>query len=195
MRSDIDIISEGLTLPCGSRIKNRICKAAMTEGLAGPDNQANERFTNLYRRWGQSGAGVLITGNFLVDRAHLERGGNVAIDGPQSNEALAALADVAEAGKADGAKMWMQINHPGRQTQKMINKHPKSASDVGLKMGNGRFGKPSPMTDDEVENTVDAFVNAAKVAEQTGYDGVQFHAAHGYLTSQFLSPAFQHPDG
>ena len=160
----------------------------MTEGLAGPDNRANERFTNLYRRWGQSGAGVLITGNFLVDRAHLERGGNIAIDGPQSNEALAALADVAEAGKAEGAKMWMQINHPGRQTQKNINKHPKSPSDVGLKMGNGRFGKPSSMSDDEVENTIDAFVNAAKIAEQTGYDGVQFHAAHGYLTSQFLSP-------
>ncbi len=160
----------------------------MTEGLAGPDNRANKRFTELYRRWGESGAAVLITGNFLVDRWHLERGGNIAIDGPQSNEALAALADMAEAGKADGAHMWMQINHPGRQTQKMINKHPKAPSDIGLKMGNGRFGKPSPMTDDEVEATIDGFVNAAKVAEQTGFDGVQFHAAHGYLTSQFLSP-------
>ncbi|MEE9314609.1 MAG: NADH:flavin oxidoreductase/NADH oxidase family protein [Rhizobiaceae bacterium] len=188
MRSDIDILSETLKLPCGAVLKNRICKAAMTEGLAAPDNQANARFTELYRRWGESGAAVLITGNVLVDRWHLERGGNIAIDGPQSNEALAALADMAEAGKADGAHMWMQINHPGRQTQKMINKNPKAPSDIGLKMGNGRFGKPTPMTDDEVEATIDGFVNAAKVAEQTGFDGVQFHAAHGYLTSQFLSP-------
>lgn len=188
LRSDIDILSETLKLPCGAVLKNRICKAAMTEGLAGPDNQANGRLTRLYSRWGQSGAAVLITGNFLVDRWHLERGGNVAIDGAQSNEALSALADMAEAGKAAGAHIWMQINHPGRQTQKMINKNPKAPSDIGLKMGNGRFGRPIPMSDDEVEHTIDAFVSAAKVAEQTGFDGVQFHAAHGYLASQFLSP-------
>ena len=188
MRSDIEILSDSVKLPCGAVIPNRICKAAMTEGLAGPTNIANERHVELYRRWGESGAGLHITGNVLVDRWHLERGGNIAIDGPQGNEALAGLADMASAAKAKGAHIWMQINHPGRQTQKMINKHPSAPSDVGLKMGNGRFGKPIPMTEDDIENTIAAHVNAAVVAEQTGFDGVQFHAAHGYLMSQFLSP-------
>lgn len=188
MRAHVDTLSQSLTLPCGAVLKNRIAKAAMTEGLSGGDNQVNDRHIELYRRWGEGGAGVLITGNVLVDRWHLERGGNMAVDGPQSNQALAKMADMVAAGQKHGSHMWMQINHPGRQTQKMINKRPKAPSDVQLKMGNGRFGKPIPMTGDEIEATIDAYVHAAKIAEQTGFNGVQFHAAHGYLVSQFLSP-------
>ena len=184
---DRSVLSKPLVLPCGQEIANRIAKAAMTEGLADGTNRGNERFTRLYRRWGEGGAGLLVTGNFLIDRWHLERGGNLAIAGEQSNEALAALADIAEAGKAHGSRIWVQLNHAGRQTQKMINKHPKAPSDIGLKMGNGRFGKPVPMTADEVKRAIDGFIHAAKVCEQTGFDGVQVHAAHGYLMSQFLS--------
>lgn len=181
-------LSEPLTLPCGATLKNRIAKAAMTEGLAAGDNQANARFVELYRRWGEGGAALLITGNVLVDRWHLERGGNLAIEGNQSNAALAFLADMAAAAKKHGSHIWMQLNHAGRQTQKMINKHPKAPSNIGLKMGNGRFGTPSPLTLEEINKAVEAFVFAAKTAEATGFDGVQMHAAHGYLVSQFLSP-------
>jgi 2,4-dienoyl-CoA reductase-like NADH-dependent reductase (Old Yellow Enzyme family) len=185
---NISALSQTLKLPCGAVLKNRIAKAAMTEGLSSGDNHANARFVELYRRWGEGGAALLITGNVLVDRWHLERGGNLAIEGAQSNSALAALADMAAAAKAYGAHIWMQLNHAGRQTQKMINKAPKAPSDIGLKMGNGRFGKPTPMTLAEIEKAIAAFVYAAKTAEQTGFDGVQIHAAHGYLMSQFLSP-------
>ena len=181
-------LSDPLKLPCGAVLPNRIAKAAMTEGLARGDNQGNERFTRLYQRWGEGGAGLLITGNFLVDRWHLERGGNLAIEGAQSNVALAALADIAKAAKAHGAHIWAQLNHAGRQTQKMINKHPKAPSNIGLKMGNGRFATPTPMSLTDIRKAVDAFAFAAKTLESTGFDGVQIHAAHGYLTSQFLSP-------
>ena len=182
------ILSEPLRLPCGSVLKNRIAKASMTEGLAGGDNHANARFVELYRRWGEGGAGLLITGNILVDRWHLERGGNLAIEGPQSNRAAAALADLAKAAKAHGAQIWAQLNHAGRQTQKMINRRPKAPSHIGLKMGNGRFGTPIPLTIAEINTAIDAFVFAAKTVEKAGFDGVQMHAAHGYLVSQFLSP-------
>ncbi len=181
-------LADPLKLPCGAVLANRIGKAAMTEGLSGGDNLANDRFVELYRRWGEGGAGLLITGNVLVDRWHLERGGNLAIVGEQSGQALAKLSEMAAAAKAHGSAIWMQLNHAGRQTQKMINKHPKAPSDVGLKMGNGRFGKPTPLSEAEIETAIEAFVHAAKIAEQTGFDGVQVHAAHGYLTSQFLSP-------
>lgn len=181
-------LADPVNLPCGAVLPNRIAKAAMTEGLSGGDNRANMRFVELYRRWGEGGAGLLVTGNVLVDRWHLERGGNLAIEGQQSNEALAMLADMASAAKAHGSHIWMQLNHAGRQTQKMINRHPKAPSDVGLKMGNGRFAKPTPLSGDEIERVIDGFVHAARVAEQTGFDGVQVHAAHGYLVSQFLSP-------
>ncbi len=181
-------LSDELQLPCGAVLANRIAKAAMTEGLSAGDNHANARFVELYRRWGEGGAALLITGNVLVDRWHLERGGNLAIEGMQSNAALAALADMAQAAKKHGAHIWMQLNHAGRQTQKMINKHPKAPSNVGLKMGNGRFATPTPLTLAEIETAISGFVHAAKIAESTGFDGVQVHAAHGYLVSQFLSP-------
>jgi 2,4-dienoyl-CoA reductase-like NADH-dependent reductase (Old Yellow Enzyme family) len=181
-------LSDPLTLPCGAVLKNRIVKAAMTEGLANGDNQGNERFIRLYKRWGEGGAGLLITGNFLVDRWHLERGGNLAIQGVQSNQALAALADIAKAAKANGSQIWVQLNHAGRQTQKMINKNPKAPSNIGLKMGNGRFATPTPLTLPEIDDAISAFAHAAKIVDATGFDGVQMHAAHGYLVSQFLSP-------
>jgi 2,4-dienoyl-CoA reductase-like NADH-dependent reductase (Old Yellow Enzyme family) len=182
------ILSKSLRLPCGSVLKNRIAKAAMTEGLAGGDNHANARFVELYRRWGEGGAGLIITGNILVDRWHLERGGNLAIEGPQSNHALALLADMAKAAKAHGSQIWAQLNHAGRQTQKMINRNPKAPSHIGLKMGNGRFATPTPLSSAEIEKAIEAFVFAAKTVESAGFDGVQMHAAHGYLVSQFLSP-------
>ena len=169
-------------------LKNRIAKAAMTEGLASGDNHCNDRFNRLYEKWGRGGAGLLISGNVLVDRWHLERGGNLAIVGQQSNSALAALADMASKAKAHGSHIWMQLNHAGRQTQKMINRNPKAPSHIGLKMGNGRFGTPTPLTVDEIKTAQAAFVHAAQTAESTGFDGVQMHAAHGYLVSQFLSP-------
>ena len=185
---NVSVLAEPLLLPCGQTLKNRIAKVAMTEGLAGGDNRANARFVELYRRWGAGGAGVLVTGNVIVDRWHLERGGNLAIDGAQDDDAKMWLRRTAEAAQAHGAKIWAQLNHAGRQTQKMINKTPKAPSDVGLKMGNGRFGTPTPLTGQEVEAAIEAFVNAAKVLKECGFDGIQMHAAHGYLVSQFLSP-------
>ena len=165
-----------LTLPCGAVLPNRLAKAAMTEGLADAANRATARHATLYRRWGAGGAGLLITGNVLVDRWHLERGGNIAIDGPQGNAARAALADMARAATAEGARIVMQLNHAGRQTQTMINPHPKAPSDVGLAMGNGRFAQPTPLSGSEIDGVVTAFVQAAEVARETGFDGVQIHA-------------------
>ena len=181
-------LSDPVKLPCGVTIPNRIAKAALTEGLSAGDNHANDRYERLYRRWGQGGAGLIITGNVLIDRWHLERGGNLAIQGPQSNEALSALAALASAAKSGGGLIVMQLNHAGRQTQKMINRHPRAPSDVGLHMGNGRFATPTPMSPADIETVIEGFAHAARIAEQTGFDGVQLHAAHGYLVSQFLSP-------
>jgi 2,4-dienoyl-CoA reductase-like NADH-dependent reductase (Old Yellow Enzyme family) len=185
---NVEKLAEQVTLPCGAVLKNRIAKAAMTEGLASGGNHCNDRFIRLYEKWGSGGAGLLISGNVLVDRWHLERGGNLAIVGHQSNSALAALADMAAKAKAHGSHIWMQLNHAGRQTQKMINRNPKAPSHIGLKMGNGRFGTPTPLTLDEIKTAQAAFVHAARIAESTGFDGMQMHAAHGYLVSQFLSP-------
>ena len=95
-------IASPLTLPCGATLANRLAKGAMTEGLADPKNHATSELATLYRRWSEGGAGLLLTGNVQVDRRYMERPGNVAIDGFQSNEAIAALRAYAQAGTVAG---------------------------------------------------------------------------------------------
>ena len=78
-------IEEQLELPCGSILSNRLCKTAMTEGLSDELNRPTDELCTLYEKWSKSGASLLITGNVQIDRRYMERAGNVAIDGKQSN--------------------------------------------------------------------------------------------------------------
>lgn len=181
-------VASELALPCGAVIKNRLCKAAMTEGLADAQNRATDRHRTLYRRWAEGGAGVLLTGNVQVDRRYLERAGNIVIDGAQDGAQLAALERMAEAGTADDTALWMQICHAGRQTPALIASEPVGPSEIGVALPGGRFGKPRALSDGEVRDVINRFAFTAGIAKQTGFTGVQVHGAHGYLISEFLSP-------
>lgn len=181
-------IATPLTLPCGATLRNRLSKAAMTEGLGDAQNRATEAHVKLYRRWAEGGAGMLLTGNVQVDRRCMERPGNVAIDGPQSNEALAALRAYAKAGTVNDTHLWMQINHAGRQTPASVNSEPLAPSDKALDMPGAQFGKPRAMSGAEIEDVIRRFAYVATIARETGFTGVQVHGAHGYLISEFLSP-------
>lgn len=188
MNSDTNVLDQPLKLPCGVQIKNRIVKAAMTEGLAGPDGCPNPDHVRLYSTWAQGGAGLLITGNVIVDDFHLERPGNVTLSKQPDPATLEAFRAWGTSGAEHGCEIWMQLSHAGRQTQKLVNPKPKSASDVRLALPGGQFARPTPMTESEIEDVINRFASAAEVAKQTGFSGVQIHAAHGYLLSQFLSP-------
>ncbi len=177
-------LDQPLTLPCGVAIKNRLAKASMTEGLADPYLRATDRHARLYARWADGGTGLLLTGNVMVDRRHLERPGNVAIEDRLGVRQLEAWA---KAGTTNNTQLWMQINHPGRQTPKFVTRAPVSASDVELKLS-GMFAQPRALKEPEIEDIIDRFGFVARIARETGFTGVQIHAAHGYLLSQFLSP-------
>src|SRR5258708_26671874 len=82
----------------------------------------------------------------------------------------------------------MQLSHGGRQSQLIVNPTPKAPSAVPLKLPGIKFGTPVPLSPEDIVELVDRFANAAAIARETGFDGVQLHAAHGYLFSQFLSP-------
>jgi len=189
-----DILKQTLALPSGGSLKNRIAKAAMTEGLADAHNRATERHATLYRRWAQGGAGMLLTGNVMVDRRYLERPGNVAVDGPQSEEHLMALRRWASAARDAGADIWMQISHAGRQSPRIVAEEPVAPSAVALGLPGGTFAPPRALLAEEIENVIERFVHAASVAKQTGFTGVQIHAAHGYLISEFLNPLVNRRD-
>ena len=186
-------IADRLVLPCGAVLPNRLAKAAMTEGLADPQGRATPDFERLYGLWSDGGAGLLITGNVQIDRDHLERPGNVIIQGPQDEAALAGLRAMASAGRRAGSSnagghIWMQISHAGRQTQVTVNPHPKAPSAIAVGLPGKQFGMPVALTEAEILDLIERFGFAAEVARDTGYTGVQIHAAHGYLLSQFLSP-------
>jgi 2,4-dienoyl-CoA reductase-like NADH-dependent reductase (Old Yellow Enzyme family) len=181
-------LDEPLTLPCGVRLRNRIAKAAMTEGLADSSNRATAALETLYRRWAHGGAGLLLTGNIQIDRQHLERPGNVAIDGAEDAAGLAALERFAEAAQERGAHAFAQLSHAGRQTPIYINKTPQAPSAIGLALPGKQFGAPQAMTAEAIEGVIARFAHAASIAKSAGFAGVQVHAAHGYLISSFLNP-------
>ena len=176
-----------VTLPCGATLPNRVAKAAMTEGLS-KDGRANQLHATLYRRWATGGAGLLLTGNVIVDRRHLERPGNVVIDGEPDAAAVDGLRRWARAAHDGGARIWLQLSHSGRQTPARVNAAPKAPSAIPVALPGKQFATPIELTEAEIRTVIKKFATAARVARETGFDGVQLHGAHGYLISQFLSP-------
>jgi 2,4-dienoyl-CoA reductase-like NADH-dependent reductase (Old Yellow Enzyme family) len=180
-----DMIEASLTLPCGQTLPNRLAKSATQEGLADARGLPSASLETLYRRWSLGGAGLLITGDVMIDRRHMERPGNVVVE---SRAGLAALKAWAAAGTFNGNHFWMQINHPGRQTPLPFNPHPLAPSASAEGLPPAAFGLPRAMTKLEIHDVVDRFAQTAAVAREAGFTGIQLHAAHGFLISQFLSP-------
>lgn len=177
-------LGESLTLPCGVVVPNRILKSAMTEGLADDHDRATEQHATLYRKWAEGGTGIVMTGNVMIDRRFLERPGNVVVDG---NGGEAQLAAWAKAGTSAGNQLWMQISHPGRQVQKLTAAQPHAPSEVAVELF-GMFGKPKAMDEADIDKALNGYARVAKIAKDAGFTGVQIHAAHGYLISEYLSP-------
>ena len=182
------LFSRTLKLPCGVELPNRLSKAAMTEGLATAAGIPTAELARLYRLWSDGGAGMLLSGNIIIDKDHLERPGNVVIDRPPSPQMHDALVGWATAATRNGNQFWAQISHAGRQTQKLVNKNPKAPSAVKLGLPGGQFGEPVALMIDEIHDIVQRFGVCALAVKEAGFTGVQIHAAHGYLLSQFLSP-------
>ncbi|MDR8014503.1 NADH:flavin oxidoreductase/NADH oxidase family protein [Ectopseudomonas guguanensis] len=176
-----------LVLPNGSIIPNRIAKAAMEENMADAEHAPSEHLMRLYQAWAEGGAGLLISGNVMVDsRAMTGPGGVVLEDAAQ----LARFQRWARIGRAQDAQFWLQINHPGRQMQANLGQPTWAPSTVALELGNlsRRFATPQAMTPAMIDEVIARFTQTARLGEQAGFSGVQIHAAHGYLLSQFLSP-------
>ena len=181
-------LSDSLKLPCGAVLSNRIAKAAMTEGLADIQGRPTAELDRLYGIWSDGGAGLHISGNVQIDANHLERPGNVIIDQMADEDMRATLKRWTASATRGGNHFWAQISHAGRQTMKAVNPHPKAPSAIKLGLPGGQFGIPVALDETEILRLIGRFGQAARVCQETGFTGVQIHAAHGYLISQFLSP-------
>ena len=181
-----NLLAQPLTLPNGSVLRNRIAKSAMSEALASYDNHVTPLLPALYRRWAQSGIGLLITGNVMIDRRALGEPGNVVLE---DDADLPLLRQWAEAATAQGVQIWVQLNHPGKQSPKGLNDYNLSPSAIPFRKDMAAFfDTPRETTPEQIKDIIARFGRSAALAKQAGFSGVQIHGAHGYLVSQFLSP-------
>jgi 2,4-dienoyl-CoA reductase (NADPH2) len=176
-----------LTLPNGSVIPNRIAKAAMEENMATSDFAPSDELIRIYEQWAEGEVGLIITGNVMIDRRAMTGPGDVVLEHSHHAERFKRWAKAAQ---SHGGQIWMQINHPGRQMPANLGQGTVAPSAIALDLGafSKQFPVPREMTATDIEEVKQRFVRSAKLAESFGFNGVQIHAAHGYLLSQFLSP-------
>ncbi len=180
-----NLLNQPLQLPNGVVIRNRLAKASMSEVLGTYDNHATSELLKLYQRWAQSGLGLLFTGNVMIDRRALGEPGNVVIEDESD---LPILKQWAEAATNQGAALWVQLNHPGKQSPKGLNIINLSPSAIPFREDMAAFFEtPRAATGAEIEEIIQRFGRSAAVVKKAGFSGVQIHGAHGYLISQFLS--------
>lgn len=184
--SDTNPLNRPLHLRNGSVLRNRLAKASMSETLATYDNHATLRLVELYRRWAASGIGLLFTGNVMIDRRALGEPGNVVIEDESD---LPILRLWARAATEQGAALWVQLNHPGKQSPKGLNVSNLSPSAIPFRADLAAyFDTPREASAAEIDDIIRRFGRSAAICKKAGFSGVQIHGAHGYLISQFLSP-------
>ncbi|MDY2797279.1 NADH:flavin oxidoreductase/NADH oxidase family protein [[Pasteurella] aerogenes] len=178
------MLFQSFTFANGKTAKNRFFKSAMEEQLA-KQNQTTMPLVQLYDTWAKGGAGVLVTGNVMI----AENGKGSINDVVLTDErSLPMLQQWAKAGTQNDTLLIMQINHAGKQSPKVLSPTPVAPSAVALQGMDGFINPPRALTEPEIDTLIEQFATTAKIAEKAGFSGVQIHAAHGYLISQFLSP-------
>ncbi len=170
-----------LELPCGIVLKNRIAKSAMSDSLGDGQGNPTEAQFRLYQRWAEGGLAVSIIGEVQGDPNFAEKPGNLVLRPDSDHTQFKTLAN---RGSVNGAQLWIQLGHAGAMAHLPIS-NPKGPSAIripGLSC--------DALTRDEVRNLPAEFARTAKTAKELGFGGVEIHAAHGFLLSQFLSPLF-----
>jgi 2,4-dienoyl-CoA reductase-like NADH-dependent reductase (Old Yellow Enzyme family) len=140
----------------------------------------------LYRIWAEGEIGLCVTGNVMVDHRALGELGNVVIE-DESN--LASLRFWAEQAQFNNTHCWVQLNHPGKQAPKGLNRENIAPSAIPFRKDmQAFFETPRELKEEEIWEIIGRFGKAAEIVKKAGFSGVQIHGAHGYLVSQFLSP-------
>ena len=178
---DADVLAAPLELPCGVVLKNRLAKAAMSDSLGDGAGRPTDAQVELYRRWSAGGAALSLIGEVQVDYRYPERPGNLVLWPGADNARLARLAGV---GSTNGAQIWPQLGHAGALAYGPVSRPagPSAFNVEGL-----QCDALAPSAVDELPGI---YARAAAHARGVGFGGVQIHAGHGFLLSQFLSPLF-----
>ena len=169
----------------GLELKNRVVMPAMGCSLAEADGSAGEQIIRYYQARARGGVGLIITEITRID--DITGVGTPCQLSVTDMKFIPGLVRLAEAVHAYDTKIFVQLHHPGNQTPARLlhGAQPVSASDVTCKTVGDQ---PRALETAEVEQLVRQFVTGAVICQKAGIDGVEIHAAHGYLVNQFLSP-------
>ncbi len=175
------ILFEPLKLPCGVSLKNRIAKSAMSDSLGDGTGHPTAEQIRLYQRWAGGGVAVSIIGEVQGNAGYAEKPGNLVLN---ETSDLNRFRELAQQGGENGTKLWLQLGHAGALAYAPTStpKGPSALDLPGLRC--------AELTIDEIHQLPSEFARTARLARQVGFGGVQVHAAHGFLLSQFLSPLF-----
>jgi len=172
---------EPLQLPCGTVLKNRLAKAAMSDSLGDGTGHPTTAQMRLYQRWAQGGAALSIIGEVQSQPGYAEKPGNLVLDEAADLDRFKALA---RAGAENGGHLWLQLGHAGALAYPPTSR-PRGPSAIevpGLSCGE--------LSLEEIHSLPAEFARTVRLAREAGFGGVELHAAHGFLLSQFLSPLF-----
>ncbi len=175
------ILFEPLRLPCGVTLKNRIAKSAMSDSLGDGTGHPTAEQIRLYQRWAEGGLAVSIIGEVQGSASYAEKPGNLVLNKASD---LDRFRELAEQGGKSRTKLWLQLGHAGALAYAPTS-DPKGPSALDLP---GLLC--AELTINEIHQLPSEFARTARLARQAGFGGVQIHAAHGFLLSQFLSPLF-----
>ena len=178
---DLGTLFRPLQLPCGVELKNRIAKAAMSDTLGDGTGHPTPDQIGLYRRWADGGVAVSIVGEVQGTPNFAENPGNLVLTKAAE---LDRFRELARSGSANDTQLWLQLGHAGALAFGPTSRAtgPSALDLPGLRCAG--FSRA------EIQRLPAEFARTARLARQAGFGGVEVHAAHGFLLSQFLSPLF-----
>ena len=166
-------------------LQNRIIRSATFEGMADENGFVTERYIKFYDELSKQNIGAIICGfSFISPDGRAMQPGQIGVDAPDK---IPLLQKLTHAVHRNNGVLIMQLAHAGRQTLESIT-HKKTVSSSAVR--SIYFNqKPKELSIKEIEIIVEQYGNAALYCKQAGFDGIQLHAAHGYLIHQFITPA------
>lgn len=175
--------------PCkiaGLELRNRFVRSATWDATADEFGKVTKHSLSLYRRLGEGGVGLIVSGYAYVAAIGQAAPGQY---GAHGDEMLPGLRRLAEAAHQGGARIALQIVHAGINSPYLIQQSRPALAVSRMEEGDRLHRE---MSESDFHAIIGAFASAAVRARQAGFDAVQLHGAHGYLMSQIISPLFNH---
>lgn len=162
-------------------LKNRFVFSGCEDNLATEDGRVTDAIIRKNQRLAKGEVGLIISGHLSVHLWGRTRKHQLGI---YSDHMIPGLRRFVDSVHGESGKIIFQLGHAGLSTMREVNGRPPM----------GPSAKDNQMNEDSIREVISAFTKAAERAVQAGADGIQLHAAHGYLINEFLSPFFNHRD-